>query len=88
MSSLSYLKSLPVDYLKIDGMFIQKIAQDAVNQVMVKAINEVGHAMGIETIAEWVEVEDTLRVVRELGIDCAQGHAIGRDSAGILASAT
>jgi diguanylate cyclase (GGDEF)-like protein/PAS domain S-box-containing protein len=88
VSSFGYLKSLPVDYLKIDGMFIQKIAQDAVNQVMVKAINEVGHAMGIETIAEWVEDEDSLRVVRELGIDYAQGHAIGRDSAGILATAT
>jgi diguanylate cyclase (GGDEF)-like protein/PAS domain S-box-containing protein len=77
LSSFAYLRSLPVDYLKIDGLFIRGIAGDPVNRAMVKAINEVGHVMGIQTVAEYVEDAQTLDIVRELGIDYAQGSAVG-----------
>jgi diguanylate cyclase (GGDEF)-like protein/PAS domain S-box-containing protein len=78
LSSFGYLKSLPVDYLKIDGLFVRDIANNPVNHAMVRAINDVGHIMNIKTIAEYVEDEETLRTVREIGIDYAQGHAVGR----------
>jgi diguanylate cyclase (GGDEF)-like protein/PAS domain S-box-containing protein len=77
LSSFAYLKALPVDYLKIDGIFIRDIANNAINRAMVKAINEVGHVMGISTVAEYVEDELTLQTVRELGVDFAQGYAVG-----------
>jgi diguanylate cyclase (GGDEF)-like protein/PAS domain S-box-containing protein len=77
LSSFAYLKALPVDYLKIDGVFIRDIATNPINRAMVKAINEVGHVMGILTVAEYVEDEATLAIVRELGIDYAQGYAVG-----------
>ena len=76
-SSFGYLKALPVDYLKIDGVFVRDIATNAVNRAMVKAINEVGHVMGLKTVAEYVENDDTLAVIRELGVDYAQGYAVG-----------
>jgi diguanylate cyclase (GGDEF)-like protein/PAS domain S-box-containing protein len=77
LSSFAYLKALPVDFLKIDGVFIRDIANNAINRAMVKAINEVGHVMGINVVAEYVEDEPTLQVVRELGLDYAQGYAVG-----------
>lgn len=77
LSSFAYLKALPVDFLKIDGVFIRDIAHNAINRAMVKAINEVGHVMGISVVAEYVEDETTLAVVRELGLDYAQGYAVG-----------
>lgn len=77
LSSFAYLKALPVDYLKIDGIFIRDIATNPINRAMVKAINEVGHVMGILTVAEYVADDATLAIVRELGIDYAQGHAVG-----------
>ena len=76
-SSFGYLKALPVDYLKIDGVFVRDIASNAINRAMVKAINEVGHVMGLKTVAEYVENDATLAVIRELGIDYAQGYAVG-----------
>lgn len=76
-SSFGYLKSLPVDFLKIDGVFVRDIASNAINRAMVKAINEVGHVMGLKTVAEYVEDAATLAVIRELGIDYAQGYAVG-----------
>ncbi|MBW3509802.1 EAL domain-containing protein [Janthinobacterium sp. NKUCC06_STL] len=76
-SSFGYLKALPVDYLKIDGVFVRDIASNAINRAMVKAINEVGHVMGLKTVAEYVEDDATLAVIRELGIDYAQGYAVG-----------
>jgi diguanylate cyclase (GGDEF)-like protein/PAS domain S-box-containing protein len=77
LSSFAYLRSLPVDYLKIDGVFIRGIAHNDINRALVKAINEVGHVMGIRTIAEYVEDPPTLDAVRALGIDYAQGYAVG-----------
>ena len=77
LSSFAYLRALPVDYLKIDGVFIRGLAGNPINRALVKAINEVGHVMGIRTIAEFVEDAQTLAAVRELGIDYAQGYAVG-----------
>jgi diguanylate cyclase (GGDEF)-like protein/PAS domain S-box-containing protein len=77
LSSFAYLRTLHVDYLKIDGVFIRDIAHNAVNRALVKAINDVGHVMGIRTVAEFVEDGLTLDTVRALGIDYAQGHALG-----------
>ena len=77
LSSFAYLKSLPVDFLKIDGMFIRDIKHNAINCALVKAINEVGHVMGMRTVAEFVEDEETLALVRGLGVDYAQGYAVG-----------
>jgi len=76
-SSFGYLRALPVDYLKIDGIFVRGIATNAINRAMVKAINEVGHVMGLKTVAEYVENAETLAIIRELGIDYAQGYAVG-----------
>lgn len=78
LSSFAYLKNLPVDFLKIDGSFIKDIATDAIDCAMVAAINQVGHVMGIKTIAEWVENDLILAKVQDIGIDYAQGYAVGR----------
>ena len=76
MSSFGYLKHLPVDHLKIDGTFVRNIAEDPIDRAMVEAINKVGHMMGITTIAECVEMTQTLAILRDIGVDYAQGFAI------------
>jgi diguanylate cyclase (GGDEF)-like protein/PAS domain S-box-containing protein len=73
VSSFVYLKTLPVDFLKIDGQFISHIAQDPVNRSMVEAISKVGRALGIATVAECVESEAVLTELRRIGVDFAQG---------------
>ncbi|MDX2477994.1 MAG: EAL domain-containing protein [Gammaproteobacteria bacterium] len=78
LSSFSYLKSLAVDYLKLDGYFVKNMVTDTLDRSMVEAINKIGHSMNIETIAEFVEDEKTLAAVREVGIDYAQGYIIGK----------
>lgn len=78
MSSFGYLKSLPVDYLKIDGQFVKNIKTDPVDRIIVNSINEVGHSLGIRTIAEFVENDDILEVLGSLGVDFAQGYGIAR----------
>jgi diguanylate cyclase (GGDEF)-like protein/PAS domain S-box-containing protein len=78
LSSFMYLKTLPVDYLKIDGQFISQIATDAVDRSMVEAISKVGRALGIETVAEWVENEATLDELKRIGVDFAQGYHLAR----------
>ena len=78
LSSFTYLKNLPVDYLKIDGQFIRNVVDDTVDESMVKAISEVGHAMGIETIAERVETRQVLEKLGALGVEFAQGYYIAR----------
>jgi diguanylate cyclase (GGDEF)-like protein/PAS domain S-box-containing protein len=78
LSSFTYLKNLPVDYLKIDGQFIRNVVDDTVDESMVRAISEVGHAMGIETIAERVETKQVLDKLGALGIEFAQGYYIAR----------
>lgn len=78
MSSYSYLKSLHVDYLKIDGSLVLDIAHDPVDYTMVESIHRIGHAMGIKTIAEFVENEATLASLRTIGVDYAQGYLLHR----------
>ncbi len=80
-SSFSHLKRLPVDYLKIDGSFIRKLARNAVDQSMVRMIGEVARAAGMETVAEYVQNAATLKLLAEYGIDYAQGFHIGRPAA-------
>jgi EAL domain-containing protein (putative c-di-GMP-specific phosphodiesterase class I) len=71
-----YLKNLPVDYLKIDGQFIQNVTGDHIDRSMVEAITQVGHAMGIKTIAERVETAEVLACLAEIGVEYAQGEYI------------
>ncbi len=78
LSSFGYLKRLPVDYLKIDGMFVRDIAGDEIDAAMVRAINDIGHITGKRTIAEFVENEEILARLREIGVDYAQGYGVGR----------
>ncbi|MGY8526176.1 diguanylate cyclase [Paracidovorax citrulli] len=78
LSSFAYLKQFPVDYLKIDGSFIRNLASSAVDREIVSSINDIGHRLGILTVAESVEDEQTLQVLRTIGVDYAQGYAIGR----------
>jgi diguanylate cyclase (GGDEF)-like protein len=84
MSSFGYLKHLPVDNLKIDGVFVRDIARDPVDRAMVEAINKVGQIMGIRTIAESVETTETLAILQEIGVDYAQGFGIARPQAFIV----
>lgn len=74
LSSFAYLKNLPVDFLKIDGGFVRDMCTDPIDRAMVHAINEIGHTMGIRTIAEYVEDEATLAALRDIGVDYAQVH--------------
>ncbi len=77
-SSFSYLKNLPVDYLKIDGSFIRNLAESPMDQELVRAMVQVARGLGRRTIAECVENSDTLMLLRDLGVDYAQGYHIGR----------
>jgi diguanylate cyclase (GGDEF)-like protein/PAS domain S-box-containing protein len=76
-SSYGYLKRLAVDYLKIDGSFIRDMVDDAIDYAMVESINQLGHVMGIRTIAEYVENEAIRDLLRGMGVDFAQGLAVG-----------
>jgi diguanylate cyclase (GGDEF)-like protein/PAS domain S-box-containing protein len=76
VSSFAYLKNLDVDLLKIDGAFVKRICDDPIDLAMVKSINDMGHAMGRRTIAEFVESEKILEELREIGVDYAQGFGI------------
>lgn len=78
LSSFAYLKNLPVDFLKIDGLFVKDILDDPMDLAMVKSINEIGHVMGKKTIAEFVENADVLKKLKAIGVDFAQGYGIGR----------
>jgi diguanylate cyclase (GGDEF)-like protein/PAS domain S-box-containing protein len=78
LSSFMYLKTLPVDYLKIDGQFVENVTRDPVDRSMVEAISQVGKAMGIQTIAERVESAEVLAELGRLGIGYAQGFHIAR----------
>jgi len=80
LSSFAYLKNLPVDILKIDGSFVRNIADDPIDFAMVKSIHEIGKIMGMLTIAEFVETEEIIKKLKEIGVDYAQGYAIARPS--------
>ena len=78
LGSFANLKSLPMDYLKIDGSFIRNLAQDAVSQAMVSAMIELSRSMNFRVVAEQVEDQTALDTVKRMGIDFAQGFIIGR----------
>jgi diguanylate cyclase (GGDEF)-like protein len=78
LSSFGYLRHLPVDFVKIDGGFVRNIAHNVVDMAMVEAINKISHVMGLQTIAEFVESEEVLHALRQLGVEYAQGYLLGR----------
>jgi Amt family ammonium transporter len=78
LSSFAYLKKLKVDYLKIDGAFVKGIIDDPVSEAIVSSINHIGHKMGLQTIAEFVESDDIKKYLYSLGIDHGQGYFIGK----------
>lgn len=83
-SSFNYLKHLPVDFIKIDGGFIRNLASDPVDQAMVRSIIQVASAVGKQTIAEYVQDEETLALLHQLGVDHAQGFHIGKPADKLL----
>lgn len=76
LSSFGYLRDLPVDYLKIDGSFVRGMADDPTDRAMVESINQIGHVLGMRTIAEYVQDEKTLDLLKQMGVDFAQGSGI------------
>lgn len=78
VSSFAYLKNLPVDYLKIDGMFVKDMVDDPIDFAMVKSINEIGQVMGKKTIAEFVENDAIQEKLMEIGVNYAQGYGVGK----------
>jgi EAL domain-containing protein (putative c-di-GMP-specific phosphodiesterase class I) len=78
MSSFAYLKRLPVDFLKIDGSFVKDMADDPIDRAMVEAINNVGHVMGKQTIAEFVDSDRVMTALRLIGVDYAQGYGVAK----------
>ena len=87
LSSFSYLRHFPVDYLKIDGSFVHDIASNPVNLAIVSAINQIGHVLNMQTIAEYAENDEVLKKLDQLGVDFAQGYGVGRpESITVLAN--
>ncbi len=80
MSSFQYLKNLPVDYLKIDGSYVRDLVREPVDRAMVEAVNQIGHAMDMKTIAECVEDQATLDALAVIGVDFAQGYGIAKSA--------
>jgi EAL domain-containing protein (putative c-di-GMP-specific phosphodiesterase class I) len=80
LSSFAYLKTFHVDTLKIDGGFIRDITENQISESMVAAITQVAKVMKLETVAEYVESKKAKALVTKLGVDFAQGHAIGKPS--------
>jgi len=78
LSSFGYLKTLPVDYVKIDGIFVKDILDDQVDLAMVRSINDIGHLMGKKTIAEFVENQSIADTLKQVGVDYAQGYGVSK----------
>ena len=78
LSSFAYLKNFNVDTLKIDGSFIRDIIENRISESMVAAITQVARVMELETVAEYVETPETKKLLKKLGVDYAQGHAVGK----------
>lgn len=78
LSSFGYLKTLPVDYVKIDGIFVKNMVADPIDRAMVKSINEIGQLMGKKTVAEFVENDESAKLLLEMGVDYVQGYGISR----------
>lgn len=87
LSSFSYLKHFPVDFLKIDGSFVKEILHDPIDREMVRSINELGHLTGKQTIAEFAENEEIITMLTGMGIDYAQGYGVSEPKRIIRAAA-
>ncbi|MBI5236832.1 MAG: EAL domain-containing protein [Deltaproteobacteria bacterium] len=82
-TSFQYLKELDVDYIKIDGSFIKKLNENKTDQLFVKAMTDVAQGLGIKTVAEFVEADATLQLLKAFGVDYAQGYLIGKPAPGV-----
>jgi EAL domain-containing protein (putative c-di-GMP-specific phosphodiesterase class I) len=78
LSSFVYLKNLPVDYLKIDGAFVKDMHANMIDRAMVRSINQIGHLMGMKTVAEFVANGDIMMECKAMGVDYAQGYYVSR----------
>ena len=76
MSSFTYLKNLPLDIIKIDGSFVRDMLTDPVSHLMVKAVTDIGHRLGLEVIAEWVTDMETVQALMLLGVNRVQGFSL------------
>jgi len=83
--SFNYLKTFPVDYVKIDGQFIRNLINDETDQVLVKSMTEIASKLGKKTIAEFVETPEIIAKLKEMGIDYGQGYVFGKPEANLLA---
>jgi len=83
-SSFNYLKNFPVDYLKIDGQFINNLAHDTADQVLVKSMIDIAHSLGKKAIAEYVSNPEILRILKEFGVDYVQGYLLGKPEKELL----
>ena len=83
-SSFNHLKHLPVDFIKIDGQFVQGMANDPIDRAIVASINDIAHSFGKCTVAEFVESPAILQLLKEYGVDYAQGHYIGSPGAELI----
>lgn len=83
-NSYNYLKHFPVDILKIDGGFITNLQNDSVDQLLVKSMIDIAHSLGKQTVAEYVEQEETMQLLTDLGIDYIQGFLIGKPKVALL----
>jgi len=84
--SFNYLKTFPVDYVKIDGQFIQNLINDETDQVLVKSMAEISMNLGKKTIAEFVETPEIIRKLKEIGVDLGQGYAFGKPQTELLST--
>lgn len=87
LSSFSYLKHFPVDYLKIDGSFVKEILHDPIDREMVRSINEIGHLTGKQTIAEYAATTEIITMLKGMGVDYAQGYAIAEPKRILMSAA-
>lgn len=78
LSSFAYLKNLPVDFIKIDGGFVKNMLTSSLDQALVSSVNQIGHVVGMKTIAEFVETHEIEEHLGKIGIDYAQGYGIAR----------
>ncbi|BCS54380.1 bifunctional diguanylate cyclase/phosphodiesterase [Geobacter sp. SVR] len=83
-SSFQYIRRLPIDFVKIEGIFVRNMLSDAKDMAFVKTLAVLAHEFGIQTIAEYVETEEVLNAIRDLGIDLAQGYHTGRPGPDLL----
>ena len=77
-SSFAYLKDLPVDYVKIDGSFVRNMHRDMLQYTLVRSMNDIAHALGKMTIAEYVDTEECVAQLTDLGVDYIQGFYVGK----------